>query len=255
MGASAAPVRPRSRVPYVPTAALVVRRAALEEVGGFDPGLRFGEDVDLVWRLVAAGHRVRYDPAVTVAHAVRPTLRAWLRQRFDYGGSAAALAERHGPAVAPLTVSPWSAGAWALVAVGHPLLGAAVAGASTAALVPRLRPLQHPWSEAVRLAGGGHLRTGRLMVEACRRSWWPLVLVACLASRRARRAALVGALVPLLERRPTVERLGPLAWVALRLADDLGYGLGVWAGAWRARSLTALRPDIAFRPAAASPSG
>ena len=29
-------VRPRSRVPFVPTAALVVRRAALAEVGGFD---------------------------------------------------------------------------------------------------------------------------------------------------------------------------------------------------------------------------
>ena len=34
----------------------------------FDPALRVGEDVDLVWRLVAAGLAVRYDPAVEVEH-------------------------------------------------------------------------------------------------------------------------------------------------------------------------------------------
>ena len=39
-----------------------MRRAALEQLGGFAEDLRFGEDVDLVWRLVEAGHRVRYDP-------------------------------------------------------------------------------------------------------------------------------------------------------------------------------------------------
>ena len=58
--------RPLTRVAYVPTAALVVRRAALG--GGFDETMRYGEDVDLVWRLVEAGHRVRYEPAVQVAH-------------------------------------------------------------------------------------------------------------------------------------------------------------------------------------------
>ncbi|HET6953163.1 MAG TPA: glycosyltransferase, partial [Acidimicrobiales bacterium] len=51
LGPVAAPVRPGSRVPYVPTAALLVRRTALASVGGFDPRMRVGEDVDLVWRL------------------------------------------------------------------------------------------------------------------------------------------------------------------------------------------------------------
>ena len=36
---------------YVPAAVLVVRASALDEVGGFDVGMRCGEDVDLVWRL------------------------------------------------------------------------------------------------------------------------------------------------------------------------------------------------------------
>ena len=63
------PARRRScaragRVAYVPAACLVVRRAALGE--GFDESLRVGEDVDLVWRLDAAGWLVRYDAGVVV---------------------------------------------------------------------------------------------------------------------------------------------------------------------------------------------
>src|SRR3546814_9526624 len=38
---------------------------------GFAEDLRVGEDVDLVWRLVAAENRVRYEPAVTAGHDVR----------------------------------------------------------------------------------------------------------------------------------------------------------------------------------------
>ena len=53
-------VGPDRRTAYVPAAALVARRDALLALGGFDESLRFGEDVDLVWRLLAAGHEVRY---------------------------------------------------------------------------------------------------------------------------------------------------------------------------------------------------
>jgi GT2 family glycosyltransferase/glycosyltransferase involved in cell wall biosynthesis len=49
--------------------ALVVRRAAFEEVGGFDERyFMFFEDVDLGWRLWMAGHRVRYVPEALVRH-------------------------------------------------------------------------------------------------------------------------------------------------------------------------------------------
>src|SRR5690606_1062386 len=113
----------------------------------------YGEDVDLVWRLAGAGRTVRYEPAGVVRHPVRPTLAAWLRQRHDYGSSAAPLAARHGGAVAPLTVSGWSAAAWGLVLAGAPLSGVALGAATTAALVPRLRGLRHPVREALRLAG------------------------------------------------------------------------------------------------------
>jgi mycofactocin glycosyltransferase len=76
LGGREAIVRPRSPVAYVPTAALVVRRAALEALDGFDESLPVGEDVDFVWRLVAAGWTVRYEPRATVRHPIRPGWRA-----------------------------------------------------------------------------------------------------------------------------------------------------------------------------------
>lgn len=237
-------VRPGSRVSYVPTAALVVRRAALDDVGGFDAGLRFGEDVDLVWRLGRAGWSVRYAPQRRATHPARPDLGAWLRQRFAYGRSAAPLAARHGAAVAPLTVSGWSAAAWALVGAGAPVVGGALMAGTTAALVPKLRQLEHPVREAVRLAGTGHLFAGRQVASALRRAWFPL-LGAMLLGRRTRAAALAALVVPpLLDRREAgASEPGPATWAAVSLADDLAYGAGLWAGvlahrrragAWRA---------------------
>jgi mycofactocin system glycosyltransferase len=235
-------------VPFVPTAAVVVRRSALEDAGGFDETMPVGEDVDLVWRLGAAGWTVRYEPSAQVAHPARPTAGAWVRQRFVYGTSAAPLARRHGAAVAPLAVSPWTAAAWALVGAGAWRTGGAVAGASTALLAPRLRSLRHPWREAVHLAGLGHLYAGRLVADAVRRVWWPVVLVAAPRSRRVRRAG-AAALVPLLvewwQERPGVD---PIRWLAVRLTDDLAYGAGVWVGCARECSLAALRPDLSSWP-------
>jgi mycofactocin system glycosyltransferase len=247
LGPDEATVRPGSRVPYVPTAALVVRRSALAAAGGFDEAMPHGEDVDLVWRLAAAGATVRYEPRAEVRHPVRRGLRAWLRQRYDYGSSAAPLAVRHPGAVAPLTVSGWSAAAWGLVAAGAPAAGVALGAASTAALAPKLAGLRHPWREAVRLAGLGNLYAGRQVADALRRAWFPLAVPLALhrRSRPALAAALVvPALVERIERRP---RLDVVRWSGLRLADDLAYGAGLWAGSLAARTTTALRPAFSGR--------
>ncbi|MCO7222570.1 mycofactocin biosynthesis glycosyltransferase MftF, partial [Klenkia sp. PcliD-1-E] len=132
MGPRPAPVAALTGVSYVPSAALLVRRSALGR--GFDEDLQVAEDVDLVWRLAAAGWRVRYDPAARVAHEHPARTAAWLRRRAYYGTGAALLAQRHGSAVAPVVMSPWSAAAWGLALLGgRPgLLGAAavLAGAT-----------------------------------------------------------------------------------------------------------------------------
>lgn len=247
-GAIEAVVRPTSRVPFVPTAALLVRRTSLEASGGFDEDLHVGEDVDLVWRIGTSG-TVRYEPRSTVAHMSRPTARAWLRQRYGYGTSAAPLARRHGTAVAPLTISSWTAGAWILIGAGAPAAGLAVAAGSSAALVSRLHGLQHPWREAVQLAGLGHLYGGPVLADALRRPWWPFALAGGLASRRGRRAIAVAAVAPLLfdwfRDRPALD---PIRWVCLRLTDDIAYGTGVWAGCLHERSFEALRPNLTSWP-------
>lgn len=50
-------------------AALVVRRAVFEEIGGFDEHLfMYCEDVDLSWRVRAAGYTLQYVPKAEVVH-------------------------------------------------------------------------------------------------------------------------------------------------------------------------------------------
>ena len=68
LGLREAPVVPYGTVSYVPRAAIVCRRSALTSVGGFDETMQSGEDVDLCWRLIEAGTRLRYEPIAHVAH-------------------------------------------------------------------------------------------------------------------------------------------------------------------------------------------
>lgn len=54
---------------WVSGAAVLLRRSAFEAVGGFDERLfLYGEDVDLSWRLRAAGWKLRYVPQAQVVH-------------------------------------------------------------------------------------------------------------------------------------------------------------------------------------------
>ncbi|HET6794267.1 MAG TPA: mycofactocin biosynthesis glycosyltransferase MftF [Acidimicrobiales bacterium] len=248
LGPRPAPVRPGSSVPYVPTTCLVVRRADLVAAGGFDPGFRFGEDVDLVWRLGEAGRRIRYEPAATASHPARPSVGAWARQRFDYGRSAAVLAARHGRAAAPMVASPWSTAVWGLAVAGHPMAAAGLAGGSAVALGRRAGRDRTVAAELRHLALTGTLRSAGALASAVRRAWLPPALgLATLAwaggGRRTRaRVVAVGASIAL---GPGLVRCAagePLGWAAWSLADDLAYQAGVWAGVTAARSGAALLP-------------
>jgi len=62
------PDRPRD-VDWVSGAAVWLRRAALDDVGGWDERyFMYVEDVDLCWRLGRAGWRVAYEPCGPVTH-------------------------------------------------------------------------------------------------------------------------------------------------------------------------------------------
>jgi GT2 family glycosyltransferase len=56
-------------VEWISGACVLVRREALERIGGWDEGFfLYGEDIDLCQRLWAAGFRVSYDASVTAVH-------------------------------------------------------------------------------------------------------------------------------------------------------------------------------------------
>jgi mycofactocin glycosyltransferase len=256
MGTRESIVRPGSRVPYVPGAALVIRRSAAG--AGFTEIMRVGEDVDFVWRLAASGWRVRYEPAATMPHQHRVRLRPWFARRKDYGTSAAILEQRHPGTVRPLYVSAWTALAWLAAAAGRPAAGAACTGASIVLLARRLalvtgeewpwHAARTAWPLAARLAGGGTAAAGRPLGSAISRTWWPVVLPAAVAVRRMRwpLTALVLAppLLDWLDRRPPLD---PARYVAARLLDDIGYSLGVWQGCGGRRTIRPLLPRLGSR--------
>lgn len=247
LGPVAAQVRPGAVVPWVPSACLLARTDAL--AGGFDPALRLGEDVDLVWRLVDASLRVRYAPEVVVHHDSRTTVRGWLGRKTAYGSSSAALAERHGARVAPavLTVSQ-AALTGALLAQRRwslPLAGA-LAAYGLVDVRRRLPAVPGRDAEAARLVAAATGWTVRQTGDLMLRHWWPLTLAAAVGSRRARRAAAFLAVTDLLVRRARGEgqTLRPATHLLARRLDDAAYGAGLWLGAWRARSRAALTPRI-----------
>ena len=246
-GARPGTVRPGGRIPFVPTAALVVRTAALGRPC-FDEDLRGGEDVDLVWRLVAAGWTVRYVPEVVVGHDGPGGWRPALARRFFYGTTAGPLARRHPGDLAPAALAAPTAAAWTLALAGQPLLGLSVVGWSVAVLAARLRTVvRHPRTEAARIAGLGSLQAGGPALGGLFRVWGPL-LVAGLAWRRTRRLALLALVVPPLgDWRRSRPPLDPLRYGVAHVADDLAYGAGVWWGCLQARTLRPLLPSLVFR--------
>jgi mycofactocin system glycosyltransferase len=253
MGARPSVVRPGSRVPYVPGAALVVRTAAAG--AGFAEDMPVGEDVDFIWRLAAARWRVRYEPGAAVGHQHRVRLGRWLARRKDYGTSAAALELRHPGAVRPLQVSAWTAAAWLAAASGRPWTGVAITGTATALLARRLARVTKEdwpwpagstaWRMAARQAGGGTLAAVRPLGSALSRTWWPVALpvAAAVPRLRAPLAALVLAppLLGWLDRRPPLD---PARYAAARLLDDAGYCVGVWQGCAERRTARPLLPRL-----------
>ena len=61
------------------------RRAALDEVGGYDETLVRNQDYELNWRLRQAGYLVWLDPGLVVDYTPRGSLRALWSQYFEYG--------------------------------------------------------------------------------------------------------------------------------------------------------------------------
>jgi mycofactocin system glycosyltransferase len=245
MGDRPARVRATTRVGWLPAAVLLCDVAALRSVAGFEESMRTGEDVDLVWRLDAAGFRCRYEPSIEVRHRRRETAVGLVSQRVGYGESTAALHRRHGDNVAPARGSWTSISSWVALALGLPIIAACTAVATAVMLTRKLRSVPNSTAETMQLAWKTHLQVGRNLAAAVTRVWWPIALLLAVFSRRARVALCAAAVVPAFaewwEKRP---RLDPVRFTLLRIVDDAAYGAGVWKSVAREHNVAPLLPAI-----------
>ena len=282
MGPQEGRVLPLTRLSYVPTAALLARRSALAAgapgaglagadrpgdvppgAGPFDAGLRYGEDVDLVWRLAEAGWRVRYDPAASVSHAEPGSWTRVLGRKFRYGCSAAPLARRHPGQVPPLVLQVWPAAAVAALLARRPVAALAAYGAGTGQLIRLLHGWDVPPRGVLRPMAGSVLQTwlgaGRWTIQ-----YALPVAAASLArpggqtarTRLGRRLAVASLLAgpPLAEWRRLRPPLPAASFSLAYLADEAAYGAGVYRGVLREKLLGPLLPVVAWRPLGKAPA-
>jgi mycofactocin glycosyltransferase len=247
LGDTSASVGPGSAVGWLPSACLVGRTSIV--AGAFDESLRVGEDVDLVWRLVARGHRVRYDPTIEAAHDTRTTVRSWLGRKAFYGTGSALLARRHGEALAPAVLTPTYAATAAALLLRRrwsPLVATVGLTLGTRAVSRALPPTPDRFRIAGTLASRGLAWAVRQESALLLRHWWPAAFAGALFSRNVRRAiataVVVDMTVGLADQRQRAHSIDPLLFSLGRRLDDAAYGVGLWWGALRAGSPRALLP-------------
>lgn len=250
LGESAGRVVPNTRIAYVPTAALLVRRDAVRTARGFDEAMRVGEDVDLVWRLHEAGWRIRYEPSVCVRHDEPGTLAARLTRRFRYGTSAAPLARRHPRSVPPLVLHPWPALTVLALLGRRPVLAGVAFAASVLTMLRTLRRADVPTGNVLPAMG-----------DAVRQTWLgighygvqfgaPLLLAALVAPGRTGRRLAAASLLfgPAVTAWTRDRSREPVRFVLENLAEDIAYGAGVWTGCRVERTSVPVRPVISWHP-------
>jgi mycofactocin glycosyltransferase len=255
MGPREARVAPLTRLSFVPTAALLVRREAIG--AGFDPDIRYGEDVDLVWRLIEDGWRVRYDPSAQVRHVEPGRPGQVLARRFRYGRSAAPLARRHPGQVPPLILQAWPAVAVAALLARRPLIALGAYGAGICQLGWLLRGWGVPAKGMLRPMAGSVQQTwlgaGQWGIQYA----LPAIAAGIVWPGGRTRRTRIGrrlALASLVAGPPAAAwlrgrpRLSPLRFALSYLADEAAYGAGVYRGAAAERLAGPLLPRIAWRP-------
>ena len=247
LGSVPALVRPMSRVSYLPATVLVCDVQSLRAVGGFDDSIRMGEDVDLVWRFIENGIACRYIPSIECPHRTRSSMRKMLKQRYDYGTSAALLDKRHPRAASPLRAHALLLTAATTVLMGYIYFALILVVPTVAYFVVSLRSTSIPIRTRSRLAWKGLTSTTRLLARSVMRAWWPLFFIASFVSLRLgvkmTLSAFVSPIVGLVRLKPS----HPIRYLVMRILEDVAYGTGVWVGAVRTRSLRCLLPVITVR--------
>ena len=249
-------------ISYLPSCNLAIRRAVFHEMGGFREGWRFGEDVDLSWRLSDAGHGMFYHPASGVAHQYRTGAGGFLQRKRCYARSEAALRKLHPGRFDAMTEKKAALG---LILAGFALLSGQIlpflAGMGIVAIhngwkftkkLQAARPRPPSWNPAVILgaalrgSGGGLLHLAR---RSLRMSALFLVLATIIAPSLWPLPAAVFALGiggEWLSRRPNIPWR---VFVTGTVLENLAYSLG-----WLEGMLGFIRVPCNHRPLVNNPS-
>lgn len=245
LGPEPANVTAQGRVSYVPSAALLLRAGDVT----FDESMRFGEDVDLIWRLRAAGWSVRYEPTVRVLHREPTTVFSWLRRRYDYGTSAAVLDVRHPGRLSPAIFRPLPLASAALALAGRPIPAGTAALLSFALYRRQLVDRDLPTDDAMRDSGRG------VVQSVCGVARWlqqfapaaiPLLMGFAWRRPGGRYTAAAAWALPAyldLRARGTGTVSAP-TYLAMQAIDRAAYGAGVIAGALRHRRPSVVLPKV-----------
>ncbi len=94
---------------HIPGCNMSFRKAALEDIGGFDPIFTAAaDDVDICWRLIKKGYQIGFSPSAVVWHHRRPSVKGYWRQQVGYGVSDSILERKF-----PNKFNPWGHTFWA----------------------------------------------------------------------------------------------------------------------------------------------
>ncbi|MCO6044731.1 glycosyltransferase [Aeoliella sp. ICT_H6.2] len=107
---------------HVPGCNMAFQRAALLNMGGFDPQFRqAGDDVDICWRFLDSGMQIGYASGAMVWHKRRSTVKAYGKQQSGYGRSEALVIFKHPQRCDLLGQAIWKGIIYGDGAVGLPL--------------------------------------------------------------------------------------------------------------------------------------
>ncbi len=226
---------------YFPSAVLLVKRQAVMELGGFDEGLRYAEDVDLLWRIAQAKGLSVYDPRAWAYHLIEPKPTKQMVKSFQYGRSNSPLAKRHAERMSAFSTSDQTA-----MAVGMmPFLSPS--GLVAALLFPAIRFAAHSHhgfsSRLTRKASLAILaQTAAGVEDLYSRTYLAPIIVLSLFHKGMRRT-LLWLLVIRALRLATSQGTGSILLFDLMasLANDIAYSLGAWEKAISDQKFTWLR--------------
>jgi cellulose synthase/poly-beta-1,6-N-acetylglucosamine synthase-like glycosyltransferase len=80
----------------IATMNLLMKKAVIEEAGGWDEKLPSQYDTDFGFRIAAKGYKIAYEPTAVCYHFNRSTLKAYYRQQLQYGKNTLKLYFKHG---------------------------------------------------------------------------------------------------------------------------------------------------------------